>query len=233
MQSNLEGLKITEKELEYLSGIDVNDMLMGDVYGPSILSDPNKLTSFCLNQLFMFGLIFIFVFPIGLIILRNFSNLSGDTRSTLQLLQIAVVTSLIIILVWNLYLWIKSKSMSFLAGLLDEVNKYNELVKAVEIIDKLEAVRNLGVSLVNREEVIEALRVTRESLLCALMTERILRDNKRFVARRYELFNTIENNLTTVMALKINNQANEYGQLLNEVLQVGIDVHKAMQQLQD
>lgn len=233
MPSDLGDLKITEKELEYLSGIDASDISVDNIYRVSSLRNPAKSVSFCLNQFFIFGLTLVFILPIGLIILRNFGGLDKGVYVVYQLLQVTLGISLVTILIWNLYLWLKSRSLLSLVKLIDEVDKYNEVIKAVEIIDQLEAVRNLKVSLINREEVIEALGVMRESLVCALMTEKILRENKQFIARRYELFDRIENNLTTLMTLRVNDQANEYGQLLNEVLQIGMSVRQEVEKLQD
>jgi hypothetical protein len=128
-----------------------------------------------------------------------------------------------------LYIWQKSKELQTLGHLLDEVDKHNEILQAVDVIDELGAVQHSTISLIKREEVVDALRATRESLVCALMTEKILRKHQRFIARRHELFTNIEANLATLQTLKVNNQANEYGRLLNEALEIGMSVHREMQ----
>ena len=115
--------------------------------------------------------------------------------------------------------------------LLDEVDKYNEVIQAINVFDKLEVVGNLRSDLVNRNEVVGALSVTRDSLVCGLMTEKIIRENRGLLARRYDLFDNIKSNLTTLRTLEVNNQANEYGEFLNDALQIGINVHKEMQKL--
>lgn len=94
------------------------------------------------------------------------------------------------------------------------------------------AVKHSKIDLNNREEVLAALRLTRESLVCALITEKILRKHQRFIARRQEMFLSIERNLTALQALQLNNTANEYGQLLNQALQIGASVHQEMRQLE-
>ena len=128
-------------------------------------------------------------------------------------------------------MWLKIKQFRTLLHLLDEVDKYNEVVEAVNILDKLEAVGNLQVKSLNRDKILEALNVTRDSLVCGLMTEKILRGRRGLLSRNYDLFNNIENNLTTLRTLEVNNQANEYGQLLNNALQIGMSVRKEMQKL--
>ncbi len=76
----------------------------------------------------------------------------------------------------------------------------------------------LGIYKLNRNDVVKALEVTRESLICALQTERILRENQDFIMKRYELFASMENNLSALMNFDVKNQATEYGRLLNEAL---------------
>jgi len=100
-------------------------------------------------------------------------------------------------------------------------------------IDRLTAAGNLQANLINRADAIEALQITRESLVCALRTERIMRENKDFIDRRYELFANIESNLAALMAVNVSDRATEYGRLLNEALEIGMSVHKEVRKLQN
>lgn len=237
MQSDLKALKIDEGELETLSGLDVNDLFVGGIFGgtyrPSVWRDSKKLFFFCLTEISVFVLILVFTLPIGFILTQNPTPEIGEIQRALQFLIINLSVAGVLMVGWNFYLWNKQKSLASVAKLLDEVDKYNEVIKAVEIIDKLAAVGHLPANLINREEVLEALRVTRESLVCALMTEKILRQHKSFIARRHELFANIENNLLTLRTLEVNSQANEYGRLLNEALQIGMSVYKEVKKLQN
>ncbi|MBW4489196.1 MAG: hypothetical protein KME12_15510 [Trichocoleus desertorum ATA4-8-CV12] len=236
MQSDLKALKIDEGEIETLSGLDVNDIFVGGIFGgtyrPSVWRDSKKLFFFCVTEASVFVLILVFTLPVGFILTQN-STQVGEVHQAWQFFTINLSVAFTFMLGWNLYLWSKQKSLAPLAKLLDEVDKYNEVIKAVEIIDKLAAVGHLPANLINRGEVLEALRITRESLVCALMTEKILRQHKSFIARRHELFANIENNLLTLRTFEVNSQANEYGQLLNEALQIGISVYKEVKKLQD
>jgi len=241
MQLDLEELIITEKELEELSGVTQSDVLMGNLYQTSVLRDGligkkrrnrQKLASFIFNEALIFGLTLIISLPITLLVTKNTAS-APDTQAFFQFLQLTLVMSIVLTLSWNIYMWLKAKPLAALANLAEEVEKYNEVIKALDIIDKLTAVGNLPVNLINREEAIKALNVTKDSLICALRTERILRENQEFIGRRYELFVNIENNLTALMAFDVNNQASEYGRLLNEALEIGMSVHKEVRKLQD
>ncbi|CBN56092.1 MULTISPECIES: hypothetical protein [Kamptonema] len=241
MQPDLEELRITEKEVEELSGVTLSDVVMGNLYRTSVLRESligkkrrnrQQLASFIFNEVLIFGLTLIFSVPITLLIAKNTTSVP-DTQAFFQFLQLTLVLSILLSCGWNIYMWLKAKPLAALANLADEVEKYNEVIKAVDIIDKLTAVGNLPLNLINRDDAIKALNVTRDSLICALRTEKILRDNQEFIGRRYELFVNIENNLTALMAFDVNNQASEYGRLLNEALEIGMSVHKEVRKLQD
>ena len=241
MQPDLEELRIKEQEIEELSGINLSDILMGNLYRFSVIRDGligkkrrdrQKLASLIVNEVLIFGLTLIISLPITLLTTKNTAS-APDTQAFFQFLQLTLVLSMVLTIGWNIYMWWKAKPLAALANLAEEVEKYNEVIKALDIIDKLTAVGNLPINLINREEAIKALNVTRDSLICALKTERILRENQEFIGRHYELFVNIENNLSALMAFDINNQASEYGRLLNEALEIGMSVHKELRKLQD
>jgi hypothetical protein len=229
MQLDLADLRITPKELEHLTGLDISDTFMGRVYRPSVFRHRDRLFSFILTELLTFGLILIFCLPISLVVARGIGHMSGDANSTFWFLVMALGLSVAIALFWNGYMWMQNKSLKVLAHLLDEVDKHNEIIQAVHIIDELGTIKTSTVVLLDRDEVVHALTATRESLVCGLMTEKILRKHKLFIARRYELFTNIETNLARLQHLQVNSQANEYGQLLNEALRIGRSVHREME----
>lgn len=228
MQPDLDSIKITEEDLEQLSGLEINNLFMGNVCRPSVLYSSKKLLSYILTQVLWLGLICIFVIPVGFIIAQNIVNFP---ESIFKVLRITLGLSLVTILAWNFYTWLKGKRMKSLANLLDEVDKYNEVVQAVDVMNKLTAVGSIEVD-PNRKKVTEALSVTRDSLVSALMVERILREHKDVITRRHQLLTNIENNLSALMTLEVNQQASEYGGLINSALLIGMSVQEEMQKLQ-
>ena len=233
IQADLDELRIPEKELEDLSGIALSDGLAADFYRPATLRDSKKLFSFLLNELLIFCVTLVVALPIALLASKQQVGSFSDTEIFVRVLQITLGLSLAITFAWNVYKWVKAKPLQTLAGLLDEVEKYHEVIKALDIIDRLTAAGNLQANVINRGDAIEALQITRESLVCALRTERILRENKDFIGRRYELFANIESNLAALMALDVSDRATEYGRLLNEALEIGMSVHKEVRKLQN
>ncbi|MEG3899312.1 MULTISPECIES: hypothetical protein [unclassified Microcoleus] len=233
IQADLDELKIPEKELEDLSGIALSDGFAGDFYRPAALRDGKKLFSLLLNELLIFCVTLVVSLPVALLANQHNVGSFSDAEIFVRVLQITLGLSLAITVAWNVYKWVKAKPLETLAGLLDEVEKYHEVIQALDIIDRLTAAGNLPANSINREDAIEALQITRESLVCALRTERILRENKDFIDRRYELFANIESNLAALMAVDVSDRATEYGRLLNEALEIGMSVHKEVRKLQN
>ena len=235
IQADLDELKISEKELEDLSGIALSDGFAADFYRPAALRDGKgkKLFSLLLNELLIFCLTLVVSLPVALLANQHNVGSFSDAEIFVRVLQITLGLSLAITVAWNVYKWVKAKPLATLAGLLDEVEKYHEVIQALDIIDRLTAAGNLQANLINRGDAIEALKITRESLVCALKTEKILRENQQFIGRRYELFANIESNLAALMALDVSDRATEYGQLLNEALEIGMSVHKEVRKLQN
>jgi hypothetical protein len=125
--------------------------------------------------------------------------------------------------------FLKQNMTNSLRILLNDVERYNSVIKAIDINDQIEDVGNLGVSIKEREKVLAALRLTRDDLIRAIKTERILRDNKGFIITNSDLF---ANNLAALASMQINEEATEHGRLLNEALQISLDVQDEMKKLQ-
>ena len=128
------------------------------------------------------------------------------------------------------WLWLKPKKPTTLCSLLDEVDKYNTVIQAIHINDQLEAVGTTEMSLSDRTKVVEALKLTKEDLVQVLKSEKILRENRSFIAGNLELFAT---NLRAIRALQVSDRASEYRCLLNEALQIAVSVQEEMRRLQN
>ncbi len=228
MQPDLTDLRITASQLEKLTGLDISDAFMGRTYRPSVFRSVHRLIPFLVTEAFTLGLLIIFCLPVGLVVGRGLGLLTGN--NTLPFVLLMMVLALLIFAGWNTYMWIQARSLKTLAHLLDEVDKHNEIIAAVNLIDQLATVGHTPIQVLDRGEVLKALAATRESLLSALLTEKILRQHQRLIARKQELFAQIETNLATLETLQITSQATEYGQLLNEALQIGLSIRRELDQ---
>jgi len=210
MQTDLQELEITRGELKHCSGVSINSVFIP----PTV-------------QKFFSEIIKTFLI-ICLIGLSCFILTQGFPEQVFLLLTLHVTTvvSLISNDVNKIYFSFKNRN---LIKLLDDVNRYNAVLKAIDINDQLEAVGNPSVRLENREEVIHALRLVKEDIIRALKTERILRENAKFIKLNTQLF---ESNLMALAALQVSDQASEHGRFLKEALQIVVDVQEEMRKLQ-
>ena len=218
MQPDLQGLEIYAGEVRHLSGVDPTE-----VFRAANLKQANTRWNF----LFQEALISLALTPIIVGLLHIFI-----IRPTIGISIYATIVSLIVVPIAVIacrWFWLQLKSPASLSGLLDEVDRYNAVIKAIHINDQLEAAGTTEMRLSDREKVIEALRLTRDDLVRALRGERIFRENKSFIAGNPELFAT---NLRALQALQVSERASEYGRLLNEALQISVGVQEEMRKLQ-
>ncbi|MEH1855676.1 MAG: hypothetical protein V7L11_29340 [Nostoc sp.] len=218
MQPDLIGLEISKGELRRLTGFDPED-----VFRPSVLRDNKKRLGFLINEI----LVTLALTPIIVGFIYAFIILPtiGSSIKFGILLLILVPMPILV----GRWLWRQLTCPEGLTILLDEVDKYHDLVAAIDINDQLAASGNVESSIHDRDKVTAALQLIREDLVRALKTERILRDNKKLLANNQELF---VNNLASLQALQISSQAGEYAQLLNQSLQIAIDVQAEIRKLQ-
>ncbi|MEH2278541.1 MAG: hypothetical protein V7K40_28110 [Nostoc sp.] len=218
MQPDLIGLEISKGELRRLTGFDPED-----VFRPSVLRDSKKRLGFLINEMLVtLALTPIIVgFVYAFIILPT---IGSSIRLGILLLILVPIPILV-----GRALWRQLTCPEGLTILLDEVDKYHDLIGAIDINDQLAASGNVESSIHDRDQVTAALQLIREDLVRALKTERILRDNKKLLANNQELF---VNNLASLQALQLSSQAGEYAQLLNQSLQIAIDVQAEIRKLQ-
>lgn len=211
MRADIQGLEITVGEFKRLSGA-----------GPDRVYRPASATKFAREALKTVGLIVLVLISCWLLV-------AIFPRAYLFwfALHLAAIAGLIFEDAWKI--WCSSQN-KHLINLFDDVDRYNGIIKAIEINDKIEDAGNAEVKVGDRTKVIQALQLIRNDLVRALKTERILRENKKFVATNSELF---ANNLRTLNSLQISDRTSEQGRLLNEALQLAIGVQAEMKKLQD
>ncbi len=220
---NLDSLRITNRDLDELTGLDISDLSMGWATRLSVFRHPRLRWAWLMNQGLVLAVTLVLWLPVSLVVGRN---LAQQTLGLFVGLGGAIATTL----TYGGYGIYKGQQLKVLSHLLDEVDRFNEMIKAVEILAELRQADRTSkrLSLDNPEAVKAALHLTRESLVCGLMSDKIMRKHQRFIARRHELFASIETNLASLQALQATDMAGDYGQLLNEALQVGTSVHQEL-----
>lgn len=219
MQPDLQGLEISPGELKHLSGVDPTE-----VFRPSILHNSKERWNFFVQEAF----ISLALTPIIVGLLHVFVILPLIGGSLIPTIITLIIVPIVIMAVR--WFWLQNNSPATLCGLLDEVDRYNAVIRAIHINDQLEATGTTDGSFSDRQKVMEALALIKEDLVKAIRAERILRENQSFLTSNPELLAT---NLRTLQTLQVNDRASEYGRLLNEALQIAAGVQEEMTKLQN
>ncbi|MFN6466289.1 MAG: hypothetical protein RMZ41_031355 [Nostoc sp. DedVER02] len=236
MRDDLQGLEISQDELQKLTNLPVNYQLLiitntlqnlVKIYIQKIKSSEGATVVFIGFATFVFGYL---LFDIFLKIFISWITIPSWILLIILSLWIGGLTQTILYLVWrSRSKLVKLNMTNSLRILLSDVERYNTVIRAIDINDQIEEAGNPEVLIKERESVIAALKLTKADLVRALKTERILRENKNFILSNTELF---VNNLATLTAMQVNEQATEHGRLLNEALQIALDVQDEMKRLQ-
>ena len=232
MRRDLEGLPIHKGEIRRLSGISVDDLIRNRT-----MEDRPKWSRFLYKETTVVscltGILFLVSLTFGDVIFWQVRGVTFDLMIANHV-PWAIFSSMAVgsflVAIATRFLWLKNnthKAESFL-GILDDVEKYNDLIEVIYLNDRLEDVGNSEVEIINRRETIAALRHTRENLIRALKTERIFRENQQVIKRNPELF---ANNLTALEAMQMSDRATERGRLLNEALQIALNAQDEMRKL--
>jgi hypothetical protein len=236
VRDDLEGLEISHKELHELTNLPVNDELIIitnalQKFGNKLLEKVKGSEGATVVFLGFSLLVFTYLlFDISIKILAPWVTVPSWFLLIILILWFGGVSQIMLYLVWRRKSKrLKANMTNSLRILLNDVARYNAVIKAIEINDQIEAAGNPEVSIEQRDKIIAALKLTRSDLIRALKTERVLRENKHFILQNADLF---INNLATLAAMQVTEQATEHGKLLNEALQIALDVQHEMKRLQ-
>ncbi|MBX9258183.1 hypothetical protein H1Q63_30395 [Desmonostoc muscorum CCALA 125] len=236
MRDDLQGLEISHNELQKLTNLPVNEELLiitnillnfGKIYIQKLKGSEGATVIFIGFSTFVLSYI---LFDLILKIFVSWITIPSWIFLIILGLWVGGVTQIILYMLWKRRnKFVKLNMNNSLQILLNDVSRYNAIIKAIDINDQIEEAGNPEVVIKERESVIAALKLTKADLVRALKTERILRENKNFILSNTELF---INNLATLTAMQVHEQATEHGRLLNEALQIALDVQHEMKKLQ-
>jgi hypothetical protein len=236
VRDDLQGLEISRKELQKLTNLPVNDEIIIVTHYLKKLAKEfiaKAKESEGATVVFIGTSVLVISYIIIDIFIRFFANWIRLPSWILLVILSLLGGGVAQILFYYIYKQriniVKQNITHSLKILLKDVERYNDVIKAIHINDQIEAAGNPGVRLKERKKVIEALKLTRADLVRALKTERIFRENKEFMVNKLELF---ADNLVTLAAMQVSEQASEHGRLLNETLQIALDVEHEMRSLQ-
>lgn len=236
MRDDLQGLEISQKQLQKLTNLPVKDELriivnpikrLGQIFIEKIKGSEGATVVFIGFSIFVFSYL---VLDVMLKVFATWITIPSWILLIILSLVGGGITQTILYFWWKKQIKFLRKNITpSLEILLNDVERYNSVIRAIDINDQIEEAGNPGVTLKEREKVLDALKLTKNDLIRALKTERILRENKNFIIKNTDLF---ANNLPTLSAMQVSEQATEHGRLLNEALEIALDVQLEMRRLQ-
>jgi hypothetical protein len=224
MSEDFATLEITPRELEKITGKDVSEGfvggILGGVYRPSSIRQFSGRLGLIAIELIVAGLVFVFSLPIGLSLIRK------STAGGLRVFIIALIITTIVMAIWNLFMQSQLKTLKRLMLLLDEVDHFNRMIQTLTLLDQF------GEDAIGeRQALFIALSLTRENLVMAMTTEKLLRENQRLLDQQASFLSHLETNLVTLKTIEMDHQAQEYRRVLNEALTINLAVQQQMSEL--
>lgn len=231
MNVELNNLEISDQEIEDIIELNIIGEIELNIYRGLILKNKKALFNTLVSQLFILVLSLIIILPLGLMFIRNYVGETGDDVT--QFMIIFALACICLVLV-NIYLFNQTIQIKSLAKLMESIDQYNQMIQTIKMFTLLPTINQSEVIIIEQKaQVMEALQVTKVSLINALKVEAIFRKHRNCLSKRDELLANLEHNFSHLMSFEQNQQANEYGQLLNETLQIGMNIHREVRNLQN
>jgi hypothetical protein len=216
MTSDLSELLISHRELEHLTSLEISPVFVSRTYRPSALKHSKGIGSFVLAQLLAVGLI-------SIITLLPVSKFLDSSPARNQQLPIYCGTiTLAILLGGNYYLTWRQRQVKALLRLLDEVDRFNQVVRSAALMQQLAQVGNAAH---DSSELLKVLALTRQNLLDSLQIDRLLRNSQ---GMNYVLWRNIEENLAHLQQIDSRATADEYSQILTVAGQISQDIYREL-----
>jgi hypothetical protein len=216
MTPDLSELIISQRELEHLTTLEIGELFVASTYRPSALQKSLGISRFLIAQCLAIGII-------GMTTILPISKFFDRSPNRNQKIPIYCTTiTLAVLLGGNSYLHWRQRQVKVLLRLLDEVDRFNQVVRSATLMHQLAQV---GSNPPDSLELEAVLRLTRQNLLASLQIDRLLRHSQ---GMNYGLWRNIEENLAHLQQIDSNATADEYGQLLTIAGQISQDIYREL-----
>ncbi|WP_299410548.1 hypothetical protein [Acaryochloris sp. IP29b_bin.148] len=225
--ANLQALHLTADDIEFHTGFTPHSFwvgsLWGGVYRLSVWRQPQHWLRILGIEMITLALLGMLSVPIGLITLR-------DTANTHRFLQVTTTATGLMFASWHVRLWHRKRTLRPLMRLLDDIDQYNQLVETVILLDGLTQA-NRQVPVPDQPPILEALQASRMSLVTALNLERLIRQHQRLFHQNQPLWLDLDQALITLQALELQDQAQDYQDVIQQALTISLNVQTTVRQL--
>lgn len=238
MNPDLEDLRISDETLQKISGISIQDSFLGEYYRvwakvSQKESNEEKRNAALLRlsglELGLFFLTLVIASGATLLVIKNSWN-SANPNYWIPVASSLGLTAFLFLAV-NLHVYLNSKPLIYLLNLLNELDNYERIVTVFYRMDRLITDGYMEQDPENRHQMIEALKITKNSFIHALKAERLVREYNQ-IKLPDDLFDQLDRNLSDLIDFDVQAQDSHYGRLINETLEIGISVHRELRKLQ-
>jgi hypothetical protein len=219
---------LLEPEVEQLTGLEINGLYIGDWFVGCFRrseGNPNLAVRQLLSQICALAIAFVLCLPLG------FAGLGGHApgqSAALRFVLWPTILSGLLFTIWQLNLRRQGDRLGRLLLLLEEVDRYNQVITAVELLGNLRSL-NPAESAAD-PELGQGLDLTRQTLVVALQTDRLLRQAQR-QSKPLILqpgLTQIEENLLQLRSIEIAQQGQETAELIGQALAIGLRVRSEL-----
>ncbi len=217
---------LLESEVEQWTGLEINELYVGDWLSGCFrrsAGNPSLAGRQLFSQFCALTIAFVLCLPLG------FAGLGGQAPGHLLrfVLGPAIVSGLLFS-VWQLSLRRQGDRLGRLLLLLEEVDRYNQVIAAVELLGQLQAL-NPSPSPVRDPDVLQGLDLTRQTLVVALQTDRLLRQSLgKSALLGLPGLAQIEENLLQLRSIEVAQQGQETAELIGQALAIGLRVRSEL-----
>jgi hypothetical protein len=145
----------------------------------------------------------VFTLPIGLGLLR----IIPSTRLMLIGMGVSTLGGMVVLYGYRRR---KGRSLQTLVHLLDEIDRFHEVLEAIAVVDQLATAQGKAAP----AQHLETLQLTRDCLITGLKTERILREKRNWMMQDGAIH--LEQSLALLKTLDLQMQADEYAEILEQ-----------------
>jgi hypothetical protein len=219
MGADWQNLRLSSREIEQWSGLEVGDSWVGGlllgVYRFSNLRHGWDWAGWLLFEVVTAGLIFVFSLPLGL----GMQRWVPSNRAMLATMGVATFGGMVALYSYRMR---KGRSLQTLFHLLDEIDRYHEVLAAIAVVDQLAVAQGKAPP----AEHCETLQLTRDCLVTGLKTERVLREQNNWIAQDGAAH--LEQSLVLLKTLDLQTQADEYAGILQQSLSIAERVQQEL-----
>ena len=197
-----------------------------------ILHQSRYLKGLLLTQSSLLFICLLFLFPVNLIVYRELEAIDSNSNGLVRVLVITLCFSILLLFIFNYYLWSKAKQLKPIAVLLSKVERYNKLIASFQLLTRIDRLSCKDINY-NSQSVVElktALHLTKNSLLKSIELESFVdRQQNSSVKTDFhnpgQLLANLADNLVELSASEMSHDE-EYQQLFTEAVDLGLSVHK-------